>query len=392
MKLNKNVNEVIENLIKNGYEAYVVGGAVRDSIMQKEAYDMDVTTSATPLEVKSIFPKTFDTGIEHGTVTVVINHENIEVTTYRVDGEYLDNRRPKEVTYTKRLGDDLARRDYTMNAIAYSPYDGYVDLYGGIDDINKNIIRAVGVACDRYDEDSLRIFRGIRFSCQLGFNIEQKTYEAMCNKSYLVKNLSIERVRDELLKSINGKYIENLNLYTKVRVFDYIDENLSGFLDEKCGIIVNEILNLKCDDNISRLIAFFKFYPENELLHILKKLRLDNNTIKQIVNCVKCNEELNKYDLEEISDENIRVLINEYDEYLSICVKNKDDKFLDRVTYNRKYPCFVKELKINGQILIALGFKGKEIGDILDEIMKLVLANPSFNEEDKLINFAKNKH
>lgn len=179
------VNRIIEVLLAHGHEAYAVGGCVRDALLSRVANDWDITTSASPREVKALFRRTIDTGIQHGTVTVMLDREGFEVTTYRIDGEYEDGRHPKEVTFTKSLTEDLKRRDFTINAMAYNEQTGMVDIFGGASDLEQKIIRCVGVAGERFDEDALRILRAFRFSAQLGFVIEEKYFagsQGACGK------------------------------------------------------------------------------------------------------------------------------------------------------------------------------------------------------------------
>lgn len=204
------VNYIIETLLQHGYEAYAVGGCVRDSLLGREADDWDITTSADPLEVKSLFRRTIDTGIQHGTVTVMLDKEGFEVTTYRIDGEYEDGRHPKEVLFTKNLEEDLKRRDFTINAMAYNEQSGIVDIFGGIEDLEKQIIRCVGVAGDRFDEDALRIMRAFRFSAQLGFSIEENTRIAAAERAENLKKISAERIRTELTKLLMSKNPDRL--------------------------------------------------------------------------------------------------------------------------------------------------------------------------------------
>ena len=179
IKLPDDVQFIIHTLQLHGFEAYAVGGCVRDSILGREPGDWDITTSAMPEETKALFDKTFDTGIEHGTITVLLNHEGYEVTTYRIDGKYEDSRHPKEVTFTRNLKEDLLRRDFTINAMAYNDKDGIVDIFGGMQDLEKHMIRCVGNARERFSEDALRILRGVRFAAQLGFEIDEETKEGM---------------------------------------------------------------------------------------------------------------------------------------------------------------------------------------------------------------------
>ena len=179
IKIPAPAEEILTKLNENGYEAYVVGGCVRDMILGREPGDWDITTSALPEQVKQVFRRTVDTGIQHGTVTVMMGDEGYEVTTYRIDGEYADGRHPDSVTFTPSLTEDLKRRDFTVNAMAYNGNTGLVDEFGGMEDLDRGIIRCVGEPMDRFSEDALRILRAIRFSAQLGFAIEGRTYEAI---------------------------------------------------------------------------------------------------------------------------------------------------------------------------------------------------------------------
>ncbi len=200
IRLPEEVKNIIETLQGAGHEAYAVGGCVRDAILGRRPQDWDITTSAKPEEVKGLFKRTLDTGIKHGTVTIMVDHEGYEVTTYRIDGEYEDCRHPKEVTFTTKLSEDLLRRDFTINAMAYNEKEGLVDLFGGQDDIKKGVIRCVGEASERFDEDALRILRAFRFAAQLGFEIEDKTFEAAKEKAPNLTKVSAERIRTELNK------------------------------------------------------------------------------------------------------------------------------------------------------------------------------------------------
>ena len=204
------VNRSINTLLTHGYEAYAVGGCVRDSLLGREADDWDITTSASPYEVKELFRRTIDTGIQHGTVTVMLDKEGFEVTTYRIDGEYEDGRHPKEVLFTKNLEEDLKRRDFTINAMAYNEQAGLVDIFGGVKDLKDKIIRCVGVAGDRFDEDALRIMRAFRFSAQLGFAIEENTRTAAAERAENLKKISAERIRTELTKLLLSKNPDRL--------------------------------------------------------------------------------------------------------------------------------------------------------------------------------------
>ena len=204
------VNQIIHRLQAAGYEAYAVGGCIRDSILKRSPKDWDITTSATPFQVKSLFERTVDTGIQHGTVTVLLGKEGFEVTTYRVDGEYEDNRHPKEVQFTNQLVEDLKRRDFTINAMAYNDIDGLVDAFDGLSDLKEKRVRCVGSAVERFEEDALRILRAVRFSAQLDFSIEEDTLLAVKEKANNLKNISAERVREELNKLLLSNHPKKL--------------------------------------------------------------------------------------------------------------------------------------------------------------------------------------
>lgn len=200
MKIPENAARILQTLQENGYEAYVVGGCVRDMILGREPGDWDITTSAEPLQVKALFRRTIDTGIQHGTVTVMMGHEGYEVTTYRMDGEYKDHRHPKEVIFTPTLIEDLRRRDFTINAMAYNPQTGLIDAFDGMGDLRRRCIRCVGDPLERFEEDALRILRGIRFAGQLEFEVETATFDAMTAKASTLVHVSAERIRTELTK------------------------------------------------------------------------------------------------------------------------------------------------------------------------------------------------
>lgn len=222
----KKVKYILEKLNKRGYEAYIVGGCVRDTYMGVIPKDWDITTNAIPEEIKKIFPHTVDTGIKHGTVTVIIEKEHFEITTYRIDGEYIDRRRPNTVEYTQNLLEDLRRRDFTINSMAYNTNTGIIDPYNGISDIKRGIIRAVGCPNERFDEDALRILRGIRFSARFNYTIEEETYNAMLDKAVNLSKISYERIRDEIIKTLESNNPEKLILYKELGVLKAITKDI----------------------------------------------------------------------------------------------------------------------------------------------------------------------
>ncbi|MCR5692081.1 MAG: CCA tRNA nucleotidyltransferase [Eubacterium sp.] len=233
MEIPEQVNYILEELEKAGYEAYAVGGCVRDSLLGKEPKDWDITTSAKPLEVKELFRRTIDTGIQHGTVTVMLGSQGFEVTTYRMDGEYEDHRHPKEVIFTPDLREDLKRRDFTINAMAYNPRTGIVDCFEGQEDLEKKVIRCVGNPVDRFDEDALRMLRGIRFAGQLGFEVEEKTLEAMKIKAPTLVNVSAERIRTELSRLLISARPDRLMLAVETGLIQYFLPEFEKMLETK---------------------------------------------------------------------------------------------------------------------------------------------------------------
>ena len=216
------VEYIIDTLTNAGFEAFAVGGCVRDTILNRTPEDWDITTSAKPLEVKQLFRRTIDTGIEHGTVTVMLDKTGYEVTTYRIDGEYEDNRRPKSVEFTSNLIEDLKRRDFTINAMAYNPTVGLVDEFNGLKDLEDKVIRCVGHAEDRFDEDALRILRAVRFAAQLGFDIDEETTKAISTKAKHLTAISAERIRVELVKLLTSPHPEKLILASEHGITEII--------------------------------------------------------------------------------------------------------------------------------------------------------------------------
>ena len=230
IKIPHYITEVLNMLYDKGFEAYLVGGCVRDALMGKAPHDFDLTTNATPDEMLSCFSemKIIETGLKHGTVTVVSDGENVEITTYRIDGKYVDNRHPEEVLFTRNIHEDLSRRDFTVNAIAYSPKDGIVDIFDGQKDIKNKIIRCVGSPDNRFAEDGLRIIRALRFASVLGFTINEKTSESIHNNKELLKNISAERIFAELKKLICGICAKEI-ISDYFDVFSFVFPKLSNY-------------------------------------------------------------------------------------------------------------------------------------------------------------------
>lgn len=384
MKLPKNVDFILKELNKNGYEGYIVGGCVRDYLMGTEPHDYDITTSALPEEVKSIFSHTVDTGIQHGTVTVVIDKIGYEITTYRIDGEYKDNRHPEEVIFTDKLSGDLSRRDFTVNAIAYNPLNGYVDLFNGRDDINKKIIRGVGVPAKRFQEDALRMMRAVRFSAQLDFSIEENTLKALKDNADLIENISIERIREEFFKLLLSNHNERLDILLNSGMTEYF---------------LPEILNRKYDyskinglskDIVVRLSYVLSHIDSKNVSKIMKRLKTDNKTGAAVTNIVKY------VDYKITDDYSMRKLINLTGENTLNLIEvmgalNNSDMINEVNIYNRVKNdcCTLKSLDLTGNDLMSIGIKGKEIGEVLNKALDLVMKEPDKNNREVLLNIIK---
>ena len=285
MQLPEQVKFIISELNKNGYEGYIVGGCVRDYLMGIPPHDYDITTSALPEEVKAIFPHTVDTGIEHGTVTVIIDKIGYELTTYRIDGEYKDNRHPEQVIFTDKLAGDLSRRDFTVNAIAYNDQRGYVDMFGGMEDIKKAIIKGVGEPSKRFQEDALRMMRALRFSAQLNFSIEENTMLALKENAQLIKNISIERIREEFFKLIISDHNERLDLLYESGMLPYFLPELKKIIEDNS--ISYTTINTLSKDICVRLAYVFHTLDSDNVKKILHNFRTDNKTNKITSQLVK---------------------------------------------------------------------------------------------------------
>ena len=304
IKLPDGVNDIINVLIKHGYEAYAVGGCVRDSILNIHPEDWDITTSAKPEDVKEVFRRTVDTGIKHGTVTVLYKEDSYEVTTYRIDGEYEDNRHPKSVEFTSNLANDLRRRDFTINAMAYNKQEGLVDLYKGMEDLKKGIIRCVGNPVHRFEEDALRILRAFRFSAQLNFKIEEESYKAACLQKENLRNISAERIRTELNKLILSSHPEKLidlyhakiskiilpefDLMMHTKNYKIPEETVGSFVIKAIQTLEKSDLNRENDSElILRWTLLLHELEGTQVRKILKKLKFDNTTIEKVSRLIR---------------------------------------------------------------------------------------------------------
>lgn len=433
IKLPEKVNTIITTLQAHGYEAYAVGGCVRDSILGRKPEDWDITTSAMPEETKALFEKTFDTGIEHGTVTVLLGKEGFEVTTYRIDGEYEDSRHPKEVTFTRNLREDLLRRDFTINAMAYNDKDRIVDIFGGIEDLNAGIIRCVGNAMERFSEDALRILRGVRFAAQLGFEIEESTREGMKELAPTLQNISAERIQVELIKMMVSKRPGLLRDAYELGItkeflpeFDVLMETEQETPHHMYNVgehTLHSLENVRAD-KVLRLtmllhdmgkpafktmdadgVAHFKKHAgESEIIakKILKRLKFDNDTLNKVTKLVLYHD----YRMPATA-KNVRRAMNKIGEDLfpyylevrradvlaqSLYLREEKVKNLDEIEklYHEIIEAgqcvSLKSLAVTGKDLIAAGMKpGKEIGEKLNEFLELVIEEPELNTKESLL-------
>lgn len=404
INLPDDVRRIIKTIEDNGYEAYAVGGCVRDSILGRNPDDWDITTSARPEQIKSFFKKTIDTGIKHGTVTVMMNHTGYEVTTYRIDGEYKDGRHPDSVEFSAKLVDDLKRRDFTINAMAYNESNGFVDEFNGIEDLNNHVIRCVGNPIERFSEDALRMMRAIRFSAQLGFDIDSKTYAAIVELAPAIRQVSMERVQVELAKTImsdNPFYVKQYEQTGLLREnLSYMDEILSGKL------VKNAMAMLKYapKSTVLRYAAIFNMGEPDRVKAELKALKLDNYTVDTVTKLVAYSkdtieenepavrEAVHKYgkELLALMFENEEARINTKEEIVGISLSsqrlhlNRIKKMYEDII-SRGDCISVKDLDITGNDLMEYGLSGVQIGKTLNELLHIVIENPKLNEKSTLL-------
>ena len=380
--LPKNVKLILNKLIKSGYEANIVGGGVRDFLLSRPVSDYDITTSATPDEVKAVFSdrRVVDTGIKHGTVTLVISDVGYEITTYRVDGDYLDNRHPSDVSFTRDLFSDTARRDFTMNAICYNPHNGFSDFHGGMSDIEKGIIRTVGDPVRRFSEDALRILRAVRFSSQLGFEIEGETERAVFSLSHLLKNISPERVLTEFKKTVSGEFA-----YPALKRYGEVFRTVIPELKPERLPPSQRFFNAM---PLSRLISLFD--SEEELLSALKRLHADNKTVKSattVISSLSRKTDTDKtllFTLSRLGKEDTELLV---DTKILLGLSEPFEKELFELIIKQKRPYKISDLKINGEDVLALGIFGERIGKTLSDLLDTVIFGGVENERDALLDF-----
>ena len=430
------VSFIINNLIMHGYEAFAVGGCVRDAILAKNPEDWDITTSATPEEIKKLFRHTVDTGIQHGTVTVVLDKDTYEVTTYRVDGDYEDGRHPTSVTFTSSLSEDLKRRDFTINAMAYNDNVRLVDESGGMKDLNRHTIRCVGDPMTRFSEDYLRILRAIRFSAQLNFKIEHYTKEAMVALAPKLTNISAERIRVELIKLITSDYPERLIEAQKMGITKVIlpewdaitgvvqkNPHHSYNVDEHTLLAMKAIKN----DKVLRLVMLFhdmgkpevKTTDEKGVDHfighgrvsaqiaknVMLRLKFDKETIKTVMKLVAYHDYPLNVTARGVRRAMHRIGADLFPYYFAVRLADikaqssykKKEKMEKLVGMRSLYQQILQEnqcvsladLAIKGGDLIKIGMEpGPEIGKVLKLLLELVLDEPKYNNKEYLLSYS----
>lgn len=390
--LPRDVEYIISSLEAAGYRADIVGGSVRDFLLGKAPGDYDITTSALPDEVKEVFSteRTIDTGIKHGTVTLILDSVPYEITTYRFDGEYDDSRHPSSVSFTRRIEDDLMRRDFTVNAMAYSTRHGLTDLYGGRGDIDARLIRAVGDADTRFREDALRILRALRFAATLGFDIEENTADAVIRNAYRLSKVSAERIYVEWRKLLFGASAYRIILDFSSVIVEIIPELSSLALPDES--------RFERATYLSRMFSLFALSCENpssSFESAMRRLRVDNATrimgMTVLSSLGKFDLKTDKgivYALKEIGELAVRELI-ELEMLLGYDARSASER-LDAIL-SAGTPYRISDLKINGNDLLAIGAQGREIGDILNLLLDEVIEGRIQNEPDELTAAAKQR-
>lgn len=435
----ENALQIINKLNNEGFEAFLVGGCVRDMILDRIPSDWDVTTNATPEQIKSLFIKTIDTGIKHGTVCVVINGEHVEVTTYRIDGIYNDNRRPSSVTFTSQLREDLSRRDFTINALAYHPQTGIIDYFDGLKHIEQRLITTVGIPNARFSEDALRMLRAVRFSAQLGFEIDGETYQAIIDNKQLISSISAERIRDELTKLLVSSNPLRFNILYRTGLLDYFMTEMAVCFETvqnhsyhiynvgehslhaaegieadallRWTILLHDIGKPQSKSTDSEGIDHFYGHQQVGAKiagKILARLRFDNASIKKITTLIMYHD----IDID-TTERGVRKAINKVgpDIFPDLLKVQRADKMAQNPRYikqsmdwlNKVEEIYnkIKELKqclcindmaITGEDLKSLGMtEGKELGDMLKYLFHKVLEKPELNNRQDLIMLVKRK-
>ena len=433
IRLPEHVTFILHTLEAAGFEGYAVGGCVRDALLGREPQDWDITTNAHPLQVKELFRRTIDTGLQHGTVTVMLDHTGYEVTTYRIDGEYEDGRHPKEVSFTGSLREDLMRRDFTINAMAYNETDGLVDLFEGKEDLERGMIRCVGNPKERFSEDALRMMRAIRFSAQLGFAIDPQTLEAVCALSDTIEKISAERIQTELLKTLTSAHPDAVRIFYETGLSAHFLPELDAMMETdqnnphhcysvgehtlhsllhveadkvlRLTMLLHDVAKPQCKTTDEAGIDHFHGHPAQGAQMarvILRRLKLDKDTVARVTQLIRGHD-----DNPPLTERNVRRAVYRVGsaQYPAIFAVKRAD-ILAQSDYQReeklsyvdayetlytqileKNQCLsIRDLAVNGADLLAAGVpQGRQIGEYLDQLLQLVLEQPELNTREYLL-------
>ncbi len=436
INLPHDVDDIIGKLNEHGYEAYAVGGCIRDAVLGVTPEDWDITTSALPEQVKHIFKKTIDTGLKHGTVTVLMKHTPYEITTYRIDGAYENHRKPKDVAFTSDIVDDLRRRDFTMNAMAYNEKDGLVDVFSGIEDINNKVIRCVGNPKERFNEDALRMLRAVRFCAKLGFKIDAETEAAIIESASLIKNISGERIHMEMTKTLisnNPHFIEKLttlglmtyiipefmnnvgveqnnkhHIYTVDQHTYEAIKNVEAKEALRWAMLLHDIGKGYCKTIDYEGVGHFYGHPKissNIAKEVLNRLRFDNKTTSDILKLIDHHDYRIEPEMKQVRKAINKIGEELFEDYIK--VQRADIQAQNPIYHNEHFhrldqvlSCYKKiieskqctslrDLQINGKDLTTMGLQqGKTIGLILNKLLDMVIEEPTYNNKEWLLKTA----
>ena len=433
IEIPEKAERILETLHGAGYEAYVVGGCVRDSILGRTPGDWDITTSASPQQVKALFPRTIDTGIEHGTVTVMDGKEGFEVTTYRIDGAYEDCRHPKSVTFTSNLTEDLKRRDFTINAMAYAPKTGLVDEFGGMEDLKNKVIRCVGDPRERFGEDALRMLRAVRFAAQLGFTLSDDVRDAIRDMAEELDQISAERIQTELVKLVTSPLPHWVRLTYETGITSVIMPEFDRIMVQRqhnphhaytTGEHTLVAMRSIPSDKVLRLVMLFHDMGKPDVFttdengkdhfrghaaysapiaeRIMRRLKFDNDTMRQVCTLVRNHSLYPQLTGKDVRRAAYQIGPELFDSFLLVkradIMAHHPDVIPGKLDYLRELEriwrdvqlhgdCLsLKDLAVTGKDLIADGMTpGPEIGRVLEHLLELVLDYPEKNEHDVLM-------
>lgn len=381
---------VLQTLEDAGFEAYFVGGSVRDVLLHRHVHDVDITTSAYPEEVKELFDKSIDTGIKHGTVTVLYGGESYEITTFRTESGYQDFRRPDHVTFVQNLDEDLKRRDFTINALAMDMHGNIVDLFNGIEDLKNHIIRAVGNPEKRFHEDALRMMRAVRFMSQLEFKLEEKTEQAIKDNHELLKKISVERIREEFVKMGLGSFSrEAFQIFLDTQ----LSEDVPDFAGKKDLLQVYPQLKFSptMETSLWAVIIILLKVPNEKIGKFMRDWKNSNTMTEKVEQVIKMFDLIadhvpTDYDLFEAGED---IIINTIDVAHILGQPISSEALVDRyLALPIKKP---SELAVDGRFLIKRGMRpGAQLGHTLNKIRELVVASEIENSEEAIEQYLDN--